>query len=175
MQRGDLIGRSRRGKFILRQVVGSSINKRFRWVIPMEVPQLLVDCAVYPNLISRRCFRRQWWGLPVCMLACRHAPPTNGVMFVYFPCSLTVPFFPSLRTPPSSASNGYPCLFYCSGRATTSRQSKVVSYVAGLAGHWRLRYDSAKELMQPLAPAATFAGCLPVQVGYATGCSGSSS
>ncbi|CAM9173990.1 unnamed protein product, partial [Ectocarpus fasciculatus] len=51
------------------------------------------------------------------------------------------------------------------GSVATTNKSKVVSYAAGLAGHWRLRYDSAKELMQPLAPAATFAGCLPVQVG----------
>ncbi|CAB1116454.1 unnamed protein product [Ectocarpus sp. CCAP 1310/34] len=51
------------------------------------------------------------------------------------------------------------------GSVATTNKSKVVSYAAGLAGHWRLRYDSAKELMQPLAPAATFAGCLPVQIG----------
>lgn len=52
------------------------------------------------------------------------------------------------------------------GNTTTTNKSKCVSYAAGLAGHWRLGYDSAKELMQPLAPAATFAGCLPVQIGY---------
>ncbi|CAN0119952.1 unnamed protein product, partial [Scytosiphon promiscuus] len=51
------------------------------------------------------------------------------------------------------------------GSVATTNKSKVVSYVAGLAGHWRLGYDSAKALMQPLAPAATFAGCLPVQIG----------
>lgn len=51
-------------------------------------------------------------------------------------------------------------------RKKKRNQSKVVSYAAGLAGHWRLPYDSAKELMQPLAPAATFAGCLPAQVGW---------
>ncbi|CAM9863098.1 unnamed protein product [Ectocarpus sp. 13 AM-2016] len=51
------------------------------------------------------------------------------------------------------------------GSVATTNKSKAVSYVAGLAGHWRLRYNSAKELMQPLAPAATFAGCLPVQIG----------
>eukprot|EP00903_Cladosiphon_okamuranus_P011494 g10826.t1 len=51
------------------------------------------------------------------------------------------------------------------GSVATTNKSKVVSYAAGLAGHWRLPYDSAKELMQPLGPAATFAGCLPAQIG----------
>lgn len=49
----------------------------------------------------------------------------------------------------------------------TTNKSKVVSYAAGLAGHWRLGYDSARELTRPLAPAAAVGGCLPSYVGVA--------
>lgn len=51
------------------------------------------------------------------------------------------------------------------GSVATTNKSKVVSYAAGLAGHWRLKYDAAKELTYPFAPAATFGGCLPAYVG----------
>lgn len=51
------------------------------------------------------------------------------------------------------------------GSVATTNKSKVVSYAAGLAGHWRLKYDSAKQLTQPFSPAATFGGCLSPCVG----------
>lgn len=47
----------------------------------------------------------------------------------------------------------------------TTNKSKAVSYAAGLVGHWRLGYDSARGLTRPLAPAATVGGCLPSYVG----------
>lgn len=51
------------------------------------------------------------------------------------------------------------------GSVATTNKSKAVSYAAGLAGHWGLRYDAAAQLTQPLAPAATFGGCLTAHVG----------
>lgn len=51
------------------------------------------------------------------------------------------------------------------GSVATTNKSKVVSYTAGLAGHWGLEYDAAVELTQTLASAATFGGCLPAYVG----------
>lgn len=51
------------------------------------------------------------------------------------------------------------------GSVATTNKSKAVSYAAGLAGHWGLQYDAARQLTQPLAPAASFGGCLSAHVG----------
>lgn len=40
-----------------------------------------------------------------------------------------------------------------------------MSYAAGLANHFGIRYDAGKALSLPLAPAATFGGCVPSYVG----------
>lgn len=42
---------------------------------------------------------------------------------------------------------------------------QVVSYAAGLANYFGTRYDAGKALSLPLAPAATFGGCVPSYVG----------
>ncbi|CAM9170901.1 unnamed protein product, partial [Sphacelaria rigidula] len=51
------------------------------------------------------------------------------------------------------------------GSVATTHKSKVVSYAAGLANHFGIRYDAGKALSLPLAPAATFGGCVPSYVG----------
>lgn len=51
------------------------------------------------------------------------------------------------------------------GSVATTNKIKAVSYAAGLASHWGLKYSATKALTVPLVPSAMFGGCLPSFLG----------